>query len=180
MAGILERSGLRLTSQRKMILSVLKENAEEHLRAEDIKQLLQARGISVNLATVYRTLETFRRLGLLHKTYLSEAHAHYELRHPYESHFLCRRCGRVVEDSRLLCKEFVALIRKRLGRRFDAEDFGLEVHGVCPECRGVDAGGKWGKGEPPGCHTETPGEKGKRSKSGSAEKGQGEAENRES
>lgn len=88
----------------------------------------------MDLATVYRTLETLHKLGWLHKINLSEAHTHYEIRHPQETHFICSNCGRVKENNRLLGRGIMKLLQQKTKSRFKILDFGLEIYGVCQKC----------------------------------------------
>jgi Fur family ferric uptake transcriptional regulator len=95
----LHAKGLRLTGQRKLILQVLEE-AGGHLDAEAVFECAHERDERVSLATVYRTLQLLKEMGLVDQHYTSREH----LREVYEPvgadehyHFSCLKCGKVVE-----------------------------------------------------------------------------------
>jgi Fur family ferric uptake transcriptional regulator len=97
--GTLHSQGMRLTGQRKLILQVL-EDAGGHLDAESVFERARKRDERVSLATVYRTLELLKKMGLVDQHYTSREH----LREVYEPvganehyHFSCIKCGRVIE-----------------------------------------------------------------------------------
>ena len=56
--------GLRLTSQRRILADLL-EQAEEHLDAEAVYRLARRKDPRIHRATVYRTLNTLKKLGLV-------------------------------------------------------------------------------------------------------------------
>jgi Fe2+ or Zn2+ uptake regulation protein len=155
MGKSIDNPGLRLTAARKWILRLLRDNPCRHLDAEEIHRLLARQGRSMNLATVYRTLDTLCRCGLIHRTHLLETHAHYEVRHPGEAHLLCLRCGRVVEDIRLLNGALRKAVERRVGRRLRVKDLTMEILGVCPECDAAVVGD--GTMSPKGAKWKSPG-----------------------
>ena len=56
--------GLRMTSQRRVLARLL-ENAEEHLDADEVYRLARKQDPRIHRATVYRTLNTLKKLGLI-------------------------------------------------------------------------------------------------------------------
>ncbi len=91
--------GLRLTSQRKLVLRILKQS-NEHLDAESIWQRARQECQNLNLATVYRTLNLLSEVGVIQQSYLGEGQkrGYYEVMDkPEHYHFACLSCGRVME-----------------------------------------------------------------------------------
>ena len=62
----LQSQGYKLTPQREATVSVLLENEDDHLSAEDVFMLVK-RGSEIGLATVYRTLELLSELHVVEK-----------------------------------------------------------------------------------------------------------------
>ncbi len=60
----LRRLGERVTSARHALLSVMAD-ADEHLTAEQLSVEVARTNPAIHRATIYRTLETLRRLGLV-------------------------------------------------------------------------------------------------------------------
>ena len=122
--GTLHSQGMRLTGQRKLILQVL-EDAGGHLDAESVFERAHKRDERVSLATVYRTLELFKKMGLVDQHYTSREH----LREVYEPvganehyHFSCKKCGRVIEFQ----SPMIDRARRQL-----AQELGIKVLHAC-------------------------------------------------
>jgi Fur family ferric uptake transcriptional regulator len=122
--GTLHSQGMRLTGQRKLILQVL-EDAGGHLDAESVFERAHKRDERVSLATVYRTLELLKKMGLVDQHYTSREH----LREVYEPvganehyHFSCIKCGRVIEFQ----SPMIDRARRQL-----AQELGIKVLHAC-------------------------------------------------
>ena len=132
-AGKLSKQGYRLTPQRLMVLSAI-ENSDDHISAEEIYAQIVAKYPSVNISTVYRTLELLERLGLVTKTDLGEGRVRY---HPAEKghhhHLVCRECGAIID----LDESVLAPLREQLLREygFHADLKHLAIFGHHASCR---------------------------------------------
>jgi Fur family transcriptional regulator, ferric uptake regulator len=120
----LHSRGMRLTGQRKLILQVL-EDAGGHLDAEAVFERAHKRDERVSLATVYRTLELLKKMGLVDQHYTSREH----LREVYEPvgahehyHFSCIKCGKVIEFQ----SPMIDRARRQL-----AQELGIQVLHAC-------------------------------------------------
>jgi len=130
---VLHAAGRRLTPQRRLILQVLEESAG-HLDAEALYERVKARDPNVSLATVYRALALFQEIGLVEEHRLGEDHGHYEaVRDRPHYHFVCLRCGKVIEFDTPLVSQIVRQLVEREGVR--VVDTHLHVSGYCAQCR---------------------------------------------
>jgi len=130
---VLNSAGARLTSQRALILDIIRQG-HLHLDADEIYQQARQKQPRINLSTVYRTLRKLKELGLVDELHFDEAHHHYELKqHAEHHHLVCVECGKVVEFKCNLCLE----MRGEIAREKDFEVTGVEVHmtGYCSKCR---------------------------------------------
>lgn len=131
---IFREAGRRLTSQRRLILDVVKA-CDEHLEAEAIHDRAKRRAPDLSLATVYRTLALLKEMGLVEEHRLGEGHSHYEaVQEQPHYHFTCRRCGKVIEfDSPL-----IAAVKRDLCEREGVEISRSHLHfiGCCKDCQG--------------------------------------------
>ena len=59
---LLKNKGLKMTTQRGIILEVLSECPNQHLTAEDIYELVRKKQPEIGIATVYRTLQLLSEL----------------------------------------------------------------------------------------------------------------------
>ncbi len=122
---VLRAAGHRVTLQRKMICRVLADAADEHLSAVDIAARAGEPG-TVDVSTVYRTLEVFEDLGVLHHVHLGHGPGIYHLSERSDHHHLvCEACGEVVDvPIETLEDGFMGIIR-RYGFVPDGLHFGI-------------------------------------------------------
>lgn len=136
----LESRGYRLTSQRRALIEEL-QNADRHLDASELleraNQRLTGRRTRVNRATVYRTLDLLKKLGLVDE--LDLMHLNGE-KHYYEArtnrdhiHLACFVCGRIEEVTSPVYDDLKREIQETMG--FATEVVRLEIGGRCRECR---------------------------------------------
>jgi len=135
--------GLRMTSQR-LILAELLEKAEEHLDAERAYELARRRDPRIHRATVYRTLNTLKRLGLVDELDLMHVTGDrhfYEIRPSvFHIHLVCLCCGAVEEPSGPVWQDLRRRVLEETG--FRPEVVRLEMGGKCVACQeasGADA-----------------------------------------
>lgn len=130
---VFREAGRRLTSQRRLILNVLRES-DEHLDAEDVHQRAKRRAADISLATVYRTLTLLNEMGLVEAHHLGEGHSHFEaVQEEPHYHFTCSECGKVIEfDAPLVTK-----IAQELSEQEDVQITKAHLHltGYCKECQ---------------------------------------------
>ncbi|MFQ5615243.1 MAG: Fur family transcriptional regulator [Anaerolineales bacterium] len=121
---MLKSHGLRATPQRLLVFQILEE-ADDHLDAEDIWGYGQDYDPSLSLATVYRTLNVLKKVGLVEQRYFARDHKreYYEPSQKEEHyHFTCLGCGRVIE---------IQTPRITQARRELTEQLGLDVTHAC-------------------------------------------------
>ena len=124
---------MRITNQRALILEVIRQG-QGHLDADEVYRRARQKQPRLSLSTVYRTLQTLKKLGLVDEVHFDEDHHHYEVRPATEHHHLvCLGCGRVVEFQYPLAR----LVKKNVPEARDFEIAGSEVRitGYCPACR---------------------------------------------
>lgn len=127
----LSSAGLRITNQRALILEIIRHR---HLDADEVYRQARDKQPRLSLSTVYRTLRTLKKLGLVEELHFDEAHHHYEVKPPAEHHHLvCLGCGKIVEFECQLCPQ----MRKEIASKKGFEITGVEVHmtGYCSKCR---------------------------------------------
>ena len=124
-------TGLRATSQRALILEVIRRG---HLDADEIYRQARMKQPNISLSTVYRTLRMFKKLGLVEELHFDEAHHHYEIKPSSEhQHLVCLGCGKVVEFECPLSPK----MQEDLAREKGFEITGVEIRmtGYCSKCR---------------------------------------------
>ena len=126
--------GLRMTPQRAVIFRVIEESGG-HLDAETIWNRAQVLDQNLNLATVYRTLNVLKDMGLIDQRYFARKHKReiYESTHkPEHYHFTCKACGEVLEFQ----TEHITKLRVELETEFGwrMSHSCLCFEGYCAKC----------------------------------------------
>ncbi len=132
--ALLKRHGLRDTQSRRLVLKVLM-GTKKPLTHREIHARVRKSHATVNLVTIYRMLETFEELGLIHRHLRSGGVFLCSLPEEEGHHVLlsCDDCGRVEECcDTTLCK-YEDLIARRAG--FAPKSHRSEVVGLCSSCK---------------------------------------------
>ena len=124
--------GLALTPQRRAILRAVLDTGE-HPTADRVRTALARRRVRVSRATVFRTLESFARLGVISKACHPGSSVRYDRRTDMHHHLVCLSCDRVIdiEDERL--NALPVPDTRHIG--FVVSDFKVQLRGTCRECR---------------------------------------------
>ena len=139
----LREQGLPVTQQREQIADVVLAT-DGHLSVEDIEEKLKERGERIGKATIYRTLETLVKSGLVAEHDFGEGFKRYE--HLFgqkgvRQHLVCSECGSVkeIDDPELL------RLQQRLAREQDFEParYRLQMYGICASCRAQGRSIQW-------------------------------------
>lgn len=127
----LRASGHRLTPQRELVLAAVE--SLEHATPDQVYAEVRRHSESINLSTVYRTLELLDDLGLIRHAHLSDRAPTYHSAHGHEhAHLVCRGCRRVISVGRDATASALAPLVTESGF---VPDYGhLTVFGWCAEC----------------------------------------------
>jgi len=127
----LRDKGLRLTPQRELVLSAVRELG--HATHEEVAEKVRQTHPGINLSTVYRNLETLENVGLVQHTHLGHGgatyHAAEELTH---LHLVCGICGSVGDAPIDVAANFVNALADDYGFKTDVTHFA--VYGTCSAC----------------------------------------------
>lgn len=135
-AEMMRTKGLRMTHQRQVVADLL-QNANEHLDAEAVYLLARRKDPAIHRATVYRTLNTLKKLGLVDELdlmHVSGDRHYYEIRpSQFHIHLVCTRCGAVQEPTGPFWNTLRGKVHRETG--FEPEVMRLEMAGICVACR---------------------------------------------
>lgn len=130
--ALLRSHGLRRTPQREATLEAVAE-AEGHATAEEIVARVRRTVRGVSPSTVYRTLGTLEKVGILCHAHLGHSASVYHVGSAaLHQHLVCERCGRIVEVEPDATAGFGKQMEKRFGFRPDFTHFA--VLGECGGC----------------------------------------------
>ena len=124
-------TGLRVTSQRALILEIIRRG---HLDADEIYRQAREKQPRLSLSTVYRTLRMFKKLGLVEELHFDETHHHYEVKPSFDHHHLvCLGCGKVIEFSYPLTRYVKRNVPE--AKDFKVIETEIRMTGYCSKCR---------------------------------------------
>ncbi len=132
----LRQRGYRITPQREMIVEAI-AHSNQHMTAEEVLAAIHTRTRSINIATVYRTLDMLVEEGLASKMDLGGGRVVYATaRHGPHIHLVCHHCHRVIDAELEPFASLLDEIRQRYGFVCDLHHFA--VYGLCTQCRQND------------------------------------------
>ena len=132
--NVLRMDGLRISTARRAVVARL-FSAERPLSAEQIASGLGQGGVPVDLASVYRSLETLERRGLVSHFHAVHAPGRYLLAGGSDRDLIaCERCGDVREVPAAALDPLKSELRLRLGYEVSFTHFPMV--GACPDCVG--------------------------------------------
>lgn len=136
---LLREKGLKVTSQRLMVLNILSAHGDEHLTVEEIYDLAKEESPEIGLATIYRTVQVLLELHVIEKVTFDDGFARYELNgeetgsgHRHH-HAICTQCGKVYSLETDLLDTLGKQVFESLG--FEVTDHEVKLYGLCSACR---------------------------------------------
>jgi len=125
---ILKENNLKVTPQRLIVLKYLEENCT-HPTTDKIYKDLKTNNPSLSKTTVYNSLEILEKNGIIQSITISGSELRYDYKHGMHHHFLCKKCGRII-DIDVKCPN--------LGKLLKCGHYVEEVHGyfkgICKKC----------------------------------------------
>jgi len=128
---MLKSAGLYYTKNRVLILKVLFD-ATHPLSQEEVAH--QSKKENFDKVTIYRTLESLVKAGLVHKAFMNKRAWHFELAHNCSKkqchpHFTCTKCGKTH------CLPGISLpLAESPYKGFIINRQQVHLEGLCPSC----------------------------------------------
>jgi Fur family ferric uptake transcriptional regulator len=127
-----QMKGHPLTTQRRLLLDLISD-ADGHIDAKELYRRASARDESIGSATVYRSLNLFKELGLVDEVRLGKIRCCYEIKQsPGHQHLVCQGCGRVIEFQNPHFQRLIKAVQREHGFKITKAELCLE--GYCSEC----------------------------------------------
>lgn len=127
----IREKGLKVTPQRMAIYSAMLAT-KEHPSAESIYKSLGEEQSSMSLATVYKTLDSFKKAGLVMELNVGDGCSHYDATTDCHPHVVCNKCHRVND---LDISGFDNIRRQVCDKTdYQLESEQLIFYGTCPDC----------------------------------------------
>jgi len=124
--------GHPLTSQRRLLLDLIRQ-ADGNIDAKELYRRASSTDESISPATVYRSLNLFKQLGLVDERRLGRMRCYYEMKKPMEHQYLlCQGCGKVIGFDSPLIRRLVEKVQREHG--FNVTKAELYLEGYCEQC----------------------------------------------
>lgn len=128
--ALLQKNKSSLTKTRKVVFNLLLNQGPQTMQV-----LVKRAEGKVDRATVYRTLELFERLGIVHRLNIGWKYK-YELSDiflEHHHHFYCSNCGKSYDlPSNPMLETMVDSLTSKEG--FSPRGHKIEIFGLCPAC----------------------------------------------
>ena len=131
----LHEQGFRMTPQRWVIISILKESGK-HLTPVEIYQQAQQIMPGITEATVYRILNFLTNQKMVLAVHIGNGQFVYESAERDHHHLICRSCGQSLEISHELLDELYRVFRERTNYHIDS--IHTTFFGFCPNCQNTN------------------------------------------
>lgn len=132
--NMMSNAGLKKTKIRLNIIDLL-EQSEELLSAQDIYNIFYEKDDSMNLSTVYRTLDKLADAKIINKIDLEqETQILYEFNHDEHHHFLvCKSCNKITPIYGCPLHDYELQLTNQTG--FKITSHKIEFYGYCKDCQ---------------------------------------------
>ncbi len=128
---LLSNHDLRKTKVRQEVLEIFFQNTEALSH-----QVIESQFENIDRITLYRTLKTFEKKGIIHKAFDGTKTAKYALcdnctahfHHDNHVHFHCNDCGKTI------CLENVETPAVALPKGLQVKTTHYVMKGICPQC----------------------------------------------
>jgi len=132
----LRARGERVTTARRALLTAL-DDATDHCSADELAVEVRRLHPEIHRATIYRTLETLRRLEVVEHTHLGHGPAVYHLADRVHQHLVCEKCGSVTEVPPAVLWNLEVALKRDYGFSMKSRHFA--VVGTCRACAESEA-----------------------------------------
>tara|TARA_A100001011_G_scaffold397648_1_gene499355 strand:+ start:44 stop:469 length:426 start_codon:yes stop_codon:yes gene_type:complete len=127
-----QKTGLKLTDQRRTIARVILESKQEygesdHPDVDELYNRVMKIDPKISIATVYRTVKLFEEAGILAKHEFKGGKARYELNDDH-NHLIDIKTGEIIE----FVDEEINLLQKKIAEKhgYTLIDHKLELYGI--------------------------------------------------
>ena len=130
--SLLREKGFKVTPQRLAIYNML-AGTKSHPNAEMIFNGLQLMYPTMSLATVYKTMEILREIGLVQILNAGEDSFRYDADTRNHPHVRCIACGQVEDVENIDSAGFVNQVSQ--GTKYNLTGQQFYFYGTCPDCQ---------------------------------------------
>ena len=112
-ADHLRKRGFRITNAREIICKILENSGHKHFTVEELHTESLKRDKSIDLATVYRTLELLESIDIIEHSHQVHGSCLFYLKSTYSNfHIICESCQKIVDLRESTSKKINELLKK--------------------------------------------------------------------
>jgi Fur family ferric uptake transcriptional regulator len=133
----LRRKGFRVTPQRSVILETIAHKSG-HISVHEVYLEARERLPGLNVATIYRTLESLQKAGMIDLLASDTDVARFSLRdaHNPHTHLVCRECNQILEVGTDVIARSAREVERDTGFVIDIDH--LTLVGLCKACAAAE------------------------------------------
>jgi Fur family ferric uptake transcriptional regulator len=130
----LKKKGLRLTSQRKLVLEVL-HHQDGPVSADMVYDLVHQIDLNLDRSTIYRTLDLLKEFGIVQQIQSNDRYHFYEHTGTTQPHIhmVCQKCGKIFIVEQQLFDNIQQSLENKLG--FTPDWSQMTIPGLCEKCQ---------------------------------------------
>ena len=121
----------KYSRQRECILKNL-QSRRDHPTADMVYESVQIEEPNISLGTVYRNLSFLTENGQILKISTGIGPDHFDGFTEAHNHFVCRKCGRVLDLDYVADEKIIAYASKNFNGEIKGYD--LQCYGTCEDC----------------------------------------------
>lgn len=130
---LLQKHNLKITPARIKILEFL-DGISAPVDSIEILSFVEKSGTNAHRATIFRSLSSFKEVGIVKAIQLNEGKYRYELSEkPEHHHILCTSCGAISDVDVCIDADMEKKIIENSG--YKLSNHTLEFTGICPDCQ---------------------------------------------
>jgi len=127
----LKSNGCKITPQRIAVYQTIKETMD-HPNAEAVFKKLYPTYPTMSLATVYKSLELFSKLGLVTVINLGENSFRYDGKTEEHQHVICTKCSKIEDLNSTIFEDLTTKVQDISNYQIQKQQ--LCFYGTCSDC----------------------------------------------
>ncbi len=131
--NILQMNNLKYSRQRESVIDLLYE-LDQPVSVETCYDLLKEKGDSMNLSTVYRTIDALNQHHIVDKVYNSITNTTMIqlIKHQHQHYIICISCHKMIPIDFCPMEQILKTIEEKY--HFQVAAHQLEISGYCSDC----------------------------------------------
>jgi Fur family transcriptional regulator, ferric uptake regulator len=137
--AVLKSNKLRITQARRLLLQFILDNRSRQISPKDIQEFVGRKMTGVDRSSVYRNLETFKKLDIIQELNLPGVgkRFQYVLDKKVHHFYICKSCGKASRGNEELFARIEAALKDVHG--FSKANLSMVFYGYCSRCSQVGA-----------------------------------------